>query len=282
MNNFMNELTFVVFTYNEESRIERVIKNLKPFGHVLVADNYSTDKTIEIAKKYGCQVFLNKNPNPGWNENEITTEKILNTVKTPWVYWAYADEMISQDTSMKIKHVIDNDLADIISIVKKDYYYGQFCNNSLSSRANRIFKKDAIDFSGNRMHEYGKPTVAKERIYQMPSNFFIHHFISHTASAVQRLHDSYTDVHAKQSKYRPPYYLILQSLKCFFVNYFLRKGFLAGSAGFYHVANRVHYNWLLSMKKHEDLNKLDRENIERINNYSREKILSCQKDKIEM
>ena len=37
----MNNITFVIFTYNEEKRIERVIKNLKDYGTVLIADNKS-------------------------------------------------------------------------------------------------------------------------------------------------------------------------------------------------------------------------------------------------
>ncbi|OAQ38796.1 hypothetical protein A5893_12160 [Pedobacter psychrophilus] len=53
-------ITFVIFTYNEEDRIERVIKNLKNYGKVLLADNNSTDKTHEIAHKYDCEIFLRK------------------------------------------------------------------------------------------------------------------------------------------------------------------------------------------------------------------------------
>lgn len=45
----MNNMTFVIFTYNEEKRIERFIKFLEM---VLVAGNKSISKAERMEKKY--------------------------------------------------------------------------------------------------------------------------------------------------------------------------------------------------------------------------------------
>ena len=51
-----NNITFVIFTYNEEKRIEYPIRNFINYGNVIIIDNFSTDKTKEIAEKLWAKV----------------------------------------------------------------------------------------------------------------------------------------------------------------------------------------------------------------------------------
>ena len=46
----MSNITFALFTYNEEKRISFAIKNLIKYGEVVIMDGGSTDKTKEIAE----------------------------------------------------------------------------------------------------------------------------------------------------------------------------------------------------------------------------------------
>ena len=85
------DITFVVFTFNEALRLPGVIKNFRKYGRILVVDNFSTDETVAIARAAGCEVLMNKNA--GWVEDFETTEKVKAAVQTPWIYWAFADEM---------------------------------------------------------------------------------------------------------------------------------------------------------------------------------------------
>lgn len=55
-------VSVIISTKNSEATIEECLKSVKqqtyPDTEILVIDNYSTDRTGEIAKKYGAKVFL--------------------------------------------------------------------------------------------------------------------------------------------------------------------------------------------------------------------------------
>ena len=61
------DITIVIPAYNEEDRIDSTIKNIKKYfsqkkeikSQILVVDDGSTDRTVEVAKKLGCEVLSN-------------------------------------------------------------------------------------------------------------------------------------------------------------------------------------------------------------------------------
>ena len=54
-----NLFTVAFPAYNEESRIENVIKNYRQFtDDIIVVDKYSSDKTVEICNKYNAKVIF--------------------------------------------------------------------------------------------------------------------------------------------------------------------------------------------------------------------------------
>jgi len=66
-------ITVVIPTYNEENNVEKVIKDFqseKNVKYILVIDNNSTDKTVEIAKQCGATV-ITKEINKGFGDSCI-------------------------------------------------------------------------------------------------------------------------------------------------------------------------------------------------------------------
>ena len=65
-------LSIIIPTLNEENFLPLLLKSIKKQNfkdcEIIVADNNSTDKTIEIAKSYGCQVVQGGLPPKGRNE----------------------------------------------------------------------------------------------------------------------------------------------------------------------------------------------------------------------
>ena len=266
-----SEITFVVFSFNEEARIENVLRNFSGYGRILLVDNYSVDQTVEIAKRYNCDVLLNKNN--GWVEDNVTTNRVKEHVSTDWIYWAFADEMIDRPTMDAIFLAVRSDRFDIVSVTRKNYYYGKFCHNLSADRMNRVFKKDSIDFTGNRIHQFGKPD-ASARICKLPSKYFVHHFISNTASSYLGVMDRYTDMeclHKSGSVSIPR--LVAASLSQFIWNVLFRGGYKAGAAGCFLTCNLIYYRWLTAMKTLEKHSALDRSLIESRNTEVRENIL---------
>src|SRR5262245_49257511 len=51
-------LTTIVLTYNEEIHIERCLGNVTDWAErLIVVDSFSTDRTIEIARQLGAEVY---------------------------------------------------------------------------------------------------------------------------------------------------------------------------------------------------------------------------------
>jgi len=46
------KISVVIQTYNSEQFLERVLNSVKEFDEIVVCDMYSTDRTIEIARKF--------------------------------------------------------------------------------------------------------------------------------------------------------------------------------------------------------------------------------------
>ena len=69
-----NKISIIIPTYNSESTIKECLdsvfnSNFKDFDVILISDK-STDGTVEIAKKYNCQIIeLSENKGPAYVRN---------------------------------------------------------------------------------------------------------------------------------------------------------------------------------------------------------------------
>lgn len=271
----MNNITFVIFTFNEEARIENVIKNFKDFGKILIADNKSTDNTVAIAKSYGCDVYT-REKHYVFVENQELVDLLYPKITTDWIYWGFADEMLEKKALLKIAEIIKEDRFDIINIDRKNYFYGDFCYDLYNSRTNKIFKKGSVDFTDNVIHGFGKPVVDNKKILIVDDEFFVHHFISNTASSYLNVINRYTDceVNFSTQKNTSILYLILFFLKNVFTNYFFKKGYKAGFSGLVLLELMLFYTLVKNMKVYEYRNGLNPITIEKNNNDKRNSILS--------
>lgn len=269
---YSENVTFVIFTYNEEARIERAVRNFGRSGQVLVVDNHSTDRTREVAEKAGARILVHKNP--GWVEDENTVSSVKAAVTTPWIYWGFADEMIDAPTMAVILETIASGDCSIINIARKNYYYGKFCQGAYADTLNRVFIKSAIDFIGNTIHSFGRPTVPESAIRRLdPSRYFVHHFISDTAGIYFRKINIYSDVESKIGPSDTVLKIALGAMKGFLGNYIFRKGCKGGLSCFFFVVQQVYYRVLVNMKRYEANQGLNFATIEERNNVVRDQLL---------
>lgn len=72
-----NNITFVIFTYNEEKRIGYIVRNFVKYGEVLILEDGSTDRTKEIVEKLGGRFILR----PKINSIIVEDEGMHNFIK---------------------------------------------------------------------------------------------------------------------------------------------------------------------------------------------------------
>jgi glycosyltransferase involved in cell wall biosynthesis len=97
-------LSIIILTHNEEANLSRSLVSLKKLdAEIFIVDSGSTDKTVEIAKQAGCQVF----EHPWENYAKQLNWALQNLpIKTPWIMRLDADERPTPELIEELKRVL--------------------------------------------------------------------------------------------------------------------------------------------------------------------------------
>lgn len=88
-----NRISIIIPTYNEEENIEQLLSAIKQrqtgyVAEVIIADGFSEDSTVDIAKKCGAMVHICNHTGRGPQMNEGA-----NLAKNPVLYFLHADSI---------------------------------------------------------------------------------------------------------------------------------------------------------------------------------------------
>jgi len=104
------KLSVVLATRNEEENISRCLKSVKLIAdEIIIFDEYSTDKTKQIAESFGAKVFLH----PHHDIFHITKQKAIDMAKGEWILQLDADEVVTPELAEEIKKVLRGELIVI-------------------------------------------------------------------------------------------------------------------------------------------------------------------------
>ncbi len=108
------DLSAIILTFNEELHIERALSSISGLANeIFVIDSFSTDKTIEIAQKYGAIVLQNK----FINQAQQFQWALDNTkISGSWILRLDADEIIEPDLASEITQKLPSLTPDIVGI----------------------------------------------------------------------------------------------------------------------------------------------------------------------
>lgn len=115
-------ISVIVLTYNEEVNIERCLESIYGWvKNIFIVDSYSTDKTIEIAKKYTNQIYQH----PFKNHAEQFNWALRNlTIETKWILRLDADEIVMEELQIELKEKLYEFTDEISGLyVKRRVYF---------------------------------------------------------------------------------------------------------------------------------------------------------------
>lgn len=122
----MSSVSVVLATYNEEKNLSACLDSVRDFAdEVIIVDGSSTDKTVEIAKKYHAKVYITDNP-PIFHINK---QKAIDRATKEWILQLDADERISKDLQEEILVKINDPEKKSINgywMPRKNYFLGRF------------------------------------------------------------------------------------------------------------------------------------------------------------
>lgn len=120
----MNDISVSIIVKNAESTFEDVLKSVYGWTReIIVVDSFSTDKTIEIAKKYDAMIFEHKYDGEGQQRNYA-----LKKANTEWILALDADEVVTPNLKKEITQTISNSKFSGYKILLRGHLKGKKLN----------------------------------------------------------------------------------------------------------------------------------------------------------
>jgi (heptosyl)LPS beta-1,4-glucosyltransferase len=142
----MVKLSVVINTLNEEKNLARAVSSVKGLAEeVVVVDMKSDDKTQEVAKKLGAQVF----EHPRMDYVEPARNFAIAKATGDWILILDADEEVPETLVKKIIRELKAPGADYFRIPRKNLIFGKWVRHSnwWPDYNIRLFKKGAVSWS---------------------------------------------------------------------------------------------------------------------------------------
>jgi len=229
-------VSVLIHTFNEENNIRNCLETVKWAEEIIVVDMYSEDKTVEIAKEYTDKIFFFER----MGYVEPARSFALSKATKDWILIVDADELVPKKLYIKLKEIMDKDLADVVYIPRNNYFFGELLKGTgwgaLQDMHPRFFKKGYVELSP-AVHSIFKINP-NARIYKIlnPEEGFIHFNYIDVEHFLEKL-NRYTTIEAKNSfsglkpkLTRKRFFFLI--LKEFINRMFRRKGFKDGDVGF--------------------------------------------------
>jgi glycosyltransferase involved in cell wall biosynthesis len=155
-------LSVVLITYNEEANLRRTLESVLPLvrpregapesaGEIIVVDNGSTDRTVEIARELGAKIFIEE-----WKGFAAQKNSAIAKATGDWILSLDADEVVEPELSEEIKRIIDaNAAANGYRIPRKNLFLGRWIRHAgfWPDRKLRLFRRGKGRFIDRPVHE---------------------------------------------------------------------------------------------------------------------------------
>jgi glycosyltransferase involved in cell wall biosynthesis len=138
----MIPLTIVILTLNEEKNIAHSLQNVIDWAqNVYVLDSGSTDRTVEIAKEMGAEVFYRKFDTYAKQRNYAIEEL---PIDTEWMMFLDADEWLTEELKKEIEETLPKTDKDGFYIKRRFYFMGRWIKHGgyYPIKLLRLFKRE--------------------------------------------------------------------------------------------------------------------------------------------
>ena len=236
-------LSVIVITKNEEDRISRCLSSVTNIAdEIIVFDSGSTDKTVEIAKKFTDKVFVTD-----WQGYGIQKQRALDKATCDWVLSIDADEEVDSKLAQEITNLLNQDFIEhnAYKMRWKNIIFGKPTRFGRTARAcTRLFKRQGSRFDEAIVHEKvifeGETGIIKKGFLNHYSiRNFEHLLYKNRLYAVLMAEKKF----AKGKKSHGILLAVLRGLINFIQIYVFRLGFLDGSRGLLYAVIYAQYTF---------------------------------------
>ncbi len=237
----MKKISVAIATFNEQDNIGKCLESVSGWAdEIVIVDGSSTDKTVDIAKKYNAKISITDNP----LIFHINKQKAIDACTGVWILQLDADEVVSEELKREIIKVINLNpkpypLNPINGywIPRKNYFLGRFLTKGgqYPDYSLRLYRRGIARLPCKDVHEQaevdGKVGYLKNPLLHYPNtdfNEYLEHF------------NRYTDIFAreyKESKLNISFntfitFIFIKPIYWFLLTFIRHKGFVDGLPGF--------------------------------------------------
>ena len=134
----MQKLSIIIITKDQEHNIERCLESIKDISDdIVVLEDNSKDRTIEICRKYTRKIFQQK-----WQGYAKQKNIALSKTTHDWVLWIDSDEELTPEARSEIKTILSKD-SDVLGyeLKRKTFFLNRYMHCFGNDYILRFFKK---------------------------------------------------------------------------------------------------------------------------------------------
>jgi glycosyltransferase involved in cell wall biosynthesis len=231
-------ISAVINTLNEEKNLPFALRSIQSWvDEIIVVDMHSTDRTAEIARKFGATVHFHSGPGFNYAPRAFA----VNQASAEWVLIVDADELIPVALSQDLKRIANSDEADVVLLHRANHFLGAMIRHTgvgpEQDTQVRFFKQGFV--VGSSIAHQDFTPVNGARIKTLPysgDNAIVHFTYLDSRQFIEKL-NRYTSIEAQQASERgertTPVRAFLKATRHFLGRYIIWKGFQDGWRGFY-------------------------------------------------
>lgn len=144
------KLSVVVLTKNEETRIERCLSSVAWADEIIVVDDESTDRTVELCRRYTDRIFIRKMEVEGTHRNWAYAQ-----ANNTWVLSLDADELVTPELKEEIIRKLESPPKENGFTIPRRNYIGEYWvrhGGWYPSPQLRLFRKDKFRYEEVVVH----------------------------------------------------------------------------------------------------------------------------------
>lgn len=225
-----HKLTVIIPCYNEARHMKALLESVAWADEVFIVDSFSTDETLDIARKYDTRIvqhaYENSARQKNWAIPQATHE---------WILLVDADERVTPELRAEIEAILNQERPDCAAywIGRVNHFLGKKVRYSgwQGDAVIRLFKRDNCRYEDKAVHA---EVVTNGKVGRLKNKLlhFTYRDIDHFLTKMQR----YAAWSAKDYTAKTPkvtyFHLYIKPLARFVKHFFVQKGFRDGKTGF--------------------------------------------------
>ncbi len=268
----MSAISVLILTKNEEQDLPGCLESVAWCDDIHVYDSVSTDRTVEIAKAFGA--YVTERPFDNWAAHQNWGLQNIK-FKHAWVFYIDADERMTPGLVSAVQEAVTRRGTEVaFKVRRRDYFLGRWLKHTQASPFYmRLFRPEKI-----RYERLVNPVSIADGPTAHIQGFLDHFPFSKGLTHWVQRHNSYStleaqqieknragrkgfslikafaerDFHERRFHQKELFYRIpARPLVKFALLYFVRLGFLDGTAGFRYSVLQSFYEYLIVLKSEE-------------------------------